>query len=209
MTLLSQQSCCRQKADLAVAPLTISSHRQTAVDFTQPFMDLGLSILIENNINEDYKVFSFLKPFNTDLWIAIVVSTILVGFFLWLHATFSPRGYHGRIAQSRDHNNVREDHWRTRECLRIFESTWSSFSYAAGQGADVAHPESTSGRVVVAFWWFAMLIISKMWSQYLKSNSDRFSLWKEYKSYNCMFLYRFVVTWIKWMFWQKVSKQEP
>lgn len=162
MTLLSQQSCSRQKADLAVAPLTISSHRQTAVDFTQPFMDLGLSILIENNINEDYKVFSFLKPFNTDLWIAIVVSTILVGFFLWLHATFSPRGYHGRIAQSRDQNNVREDHWRTRECLRIFESTWSSFSYAAGQGADVAHPESTSGRVVVAFWWFAMLIISKM-----------------------------------------------
>ena len=164
MPLFLQQSWYQQKADLGVAPLTISSHRQTAVDFTQPFMDLGLSILIENNINEDYKVFSFLKPFNTDLWIAIVVSTILVGFFLWLHATFSPRGYHGRIAQSRDSNNVREDHWRTRECLRIFESTWSSFSYAAGQGADVAHPESTSGRVVVAFWWFAMLIISKMYS---------------------------------------------
>ena len=165
MYVIALTSCSQQKADLGVAPLTISSHRQTSVDFTQPFMDLGLSILIENNINEDYKVFSFLKPFNVDLWVAIVVGTFLVGFFLWLHATFSPRGYHGRIAQSRDRNNVREDHWRTRECLRIFESTWSSFSYAAGQGADVAHPESTSGRVVVAFWWFAMLIISKIWSQ--------------------------------------------
>ena len=125
-------------------------------------MDLGLSILIENSVNVDYKVFSFLKPFNTDLWLAIVVGTILVGLFLWLHATFSPRGYHGRIAQSRDHTKVKEDHWSARDCLRFFDSTWSSFSYTVGQGADVAHPESTSGRVVAAFWWFAMLIISKI-----------------------------------------------
>lgn len=142
----------------------MSSRRQAVVDFTQPFMHLGLSILIENTVNVDYKVFSFLKPFNTDLWMAIVVGTILVGVFLWLHATFSPRGYHGRIAQSRDHKKVMEDHWGSKDCLRFFESTWSSFSYAVGQGADVAHPESTSGRVVVSFWWFAMLIISKLQS---------------------------------------------
>ena len=103
-------------------------------------MDLGLSILIENSVNVDYKVVSFLKPFNTDLWLAIVVGTLLVGVFLWLHATFSPRGYHGRIAQSRDHTKVKEDSWRTRDCLRFFDSTWSSFSYTVGQGADVAHP---------------------------------------------------------------------
>jgi len=128
-------------------------------------MHLGLSILIENSVNVDYKVFSFLKPFNTDLWLAMVVGTILVGLFLWLHATFSPRGYHGRIAQSRDHTSLREDHWSTQDCLRFFESTWSSFSYAVGQGADVAHPQSTPGRVVVGFWWFAMLIISKILRQ--------------------------------------------
>lgn len=109
-------------------------------------------------------MFSFLKPFNSNLWIAMAVATILVGFFLWLHSTFSPRGYHGRIAQSRDHHSVKEDHWSTRDCLRLFQSTWSSFSYAVGQGADTAHPESTSGRVVAALWWFAVLIISKTWS---------------------------------------------
>jgi len=154
-----------QKADLAIGPLTVNSQRQSAVDFTQPFVHLGLSILVKNSVNVDYKVFSFLKPFNAYLWIAIVVATILVGVFLWLHATFSPRGYHGRIAQSRDPRQVREDHWTTRDCLRLFDSMWSSFSYGVGQGADIAHPKSISGRVVVAFWWFAMLIISKLRSR--------------------------------------------
>lgn len=140
------------------------------MDFTQPFMHLGLSILIENKVNVDYKMFSFLKPFNTSLWLAIVAGTILVGFFLWLHATFSPRGYHGRIAQSRDQNSVRDDHWSTKDCLRLFESAWSSFSYTVGQGADVAHPQSTSGRVIIAFWWFAMLIISKKYHPLLEEN---------------------------------------
>lgn len=133
-------------------------------------MHLGLSILIENKVNVDYKMFSFLKPFNTSLWLAIVAGTILVGFFLWLHATFSPRGYHGRIAQSRDQNSVRDDHWSTKDCLRLFESAWSSFSYTVGQGADVAHPQSTSGRVIIAFWWFAMLIISKKYHPLLEEN---------------------------------------
>lgn len=158
-----------RKADLAIGPLSVSSQRQIAVDFTQPFMHLGLSILIENKVNVDYKMFSFLKPFNTSLWLAIVAGTILVGFFLWLHATFSPRGYHGRIAQSRDQNSVRDDHWSTKDCLRLFESAWSSFSYTVGQGADVAHPQSTSGRVIIAFWWFAMLIISASYTANLAS----------------------------------------
>lgn len=60
-------------------------------------MDFGLLILIENNINEDYKVFFFLKFFNVDFWIVIVVSIILVGFFLWLYVMFSLCGYYGRI----------------------------------------------------------------------------------------------------------------
>lgn len=36
----------RHEADLAVAPLTITSQRESVVDFSKPWMNLGISILI-------------------------------------------------------------------------------------------------------------------------------------------------------------------
>ena len=36
-----------QKADLAVAALTITYQREQVIDFTKPFMNLGLSILFK------------------------------------------------------------------------------------------------------------------------------------------------------------------
>ena len=36
----------RHEADLAVAPLTITSQRENVVDFSKPWMNLGISILI-------------------------------------------------------------------------------------------------------------------------------------------------------------------
>ena len=36
-----------QKADLAIADLTITYEREQAVDFSMPFMNLGISILFK------------------------------------------------------------------------------------------------------------------------------------------------------------------
>jgi len=36
----------RREVDLAIAPLTITSQRESAVDFSKPWMNLGISILI-------------------------------------------------------------------------------------------------------------------------------------------------------------------
>ena len=146
---------------MAIGPFTVSSHRQTAIDFTQPYIDLGLSILIKKNEQTGYKVFSFLEPFDTGLWLAIIFTMFITGLFLWLHSTFSPRGYRGRCAQARDDCDVRDDRERSWGLLWIVDAVWSSYSYGVGQGSDVSHPVSTSGRIVVAVWWFAALIISE------------------------------------------------
>lgn len=36
---------CLQKADLAVAGLTITAEREKVIDFSKPFMTLGISIM--------------------------------------------------------------------------------------------------------------------------------------------------------------------
>lgn len=37
----------RHEADIAVAPLTITSQRERAIEFSTPFMDIGISIMIK------------------------------------------------------------------------------------------------------------------------------------------------------------------
>nr|ALD51340.1 ionotropic glutamate receptor 13 [Locusta migratoria] len=58
-----------QRADLAICDLTITQERQSAVDFTMPFMNLGISILYSKSEKADPNLFSFLDPFTVDVWI--------------------------------------------------------------------------------------------------------------------------------------------
>lgn len=46
-TVLISKLCCLQKADVAMAALTITYQREQVIDFTKPFMNLGLSILFK------------------------------------------------------------------------------------------------------------------------------------------------------------------
>jgi ionotropic kainate glutamate receptor 2 len=58
-----------QKADLAVADLTITFDREQVVDFTMPFMNLGISVLYRKPVKQPPNLFSFLSPLSLDVWI--------------------------------------------------------------------------------------------------------------------------------------------
>jgi len=38
---------CVKEADLAIAPLTITADREKDIDFSKPFLSLGISIMIK------------------------------------------------------------------------------------------------------------------------------------------------------------------
>jgi hypothetical protein len=44
----------RHEADMCIAPLTISSIRERAVEFSKPFMNIGISIMIKKPKKEVY-----------------------------------------------------------------------------------------------------------------------------------------------------------
>ncbi|NXY07760.1 GRIK3 protein, partial [Pteruthius melanotis] len=62
------------KADLAVAPLTITHVREKAIDFSKPFMTLGVSILYRKPNGTNPSVFSFLNPLSPDIWMYILLA---------------------------------------------------------------------------------------------------------------------------------------
>ncbi len=47
-----------QKADLAIADLTITYEREQAVDFTMPFMNLGEQAIKKHNLPQIRSIFS-------------------------------------------------------------------------------------------------------------------------------------------------------
>ncbi|GBO28018.1 Glutamate receptor ionotropic, kainate 3 [Araneus ventricosus] len=57
------------KADMAIADLTITYVREEAVDFTMPFMNLGISILFKKPTKKVPKLFSFLSPLSVEVWL--------------------------------------------------------------------------------------------------------------------------------------------
>uniref|UniRef100_A0A5F8G1Z6 Glutamate receptor n=1 Tax=Monodelphis domestica TaxID=13616 RepID=A0A5F8G1Z6_MONDO len=142
------------RADVAVAPLTITLVREEVIDFSKPFMSLGISIMIKKPQKSKPGVFSFLDPLAYEIWMCIVFAYIGVSVVLFLVSRFSPYEWHseefeeGRDPATSDQSNE----------FGIFNSLWFSLGAFMQQGCDIS-PRSLSGRIVGGVWWFFTLII--------------------------------------------------
>ena len=79
-----------QKADLVVADITITYEREQGVDFTMPFMNLGVTILYKKPTKKDPNLFSFLSPLSFDVWIYIITAYLAVSLLLFFLSRLSP-----------------------------------------------------------------------------------------------------------------------
>ncbi|XP_026116692.1 glutamate receptor ionotropic, kainate 1-like [Carassius auratus] len=77
-------------ADLAVAPLTITYVREKVIDFSKPFMTLGISILYRKPNGTNPGVFSFLNPLTPDIWMYVLLACLGVSCVLFVIARFTP-----------------------------------------------------------------------------------------------------------------------
>uniref|UniRef100_A0A8C7IHK8 Glutamate receptor n=1 Tax=Oncorhynchus kisutch TaxID=8019 RepID=A0A8C7IHK8_ONCKI len=141
------------KADVAVAPLTITLVREEVIDFSKPFMSLGISIMIKKPTKSKPGVFSFLDPLAYEIWMCIVFAYIGVSVVLFLVSRFSPYEWHAEDYEEENQQNQEQ----TNE-FGIFNSLWFSLGAFMQQGCDIS-PRSLSGRIVGGVWWFFTLII--------------------------------------------------
>ncbi|XP_004629430.1 glutamate receptor 1 isoform X1 [Octodon degus] len=143
------------RADVAVAPLTITLVREEVIDFSKPFMSLGISIMIKKPQKSKPGVFSFLDPLAYEIWMCIVFAYIGVSVVLFLVSRFSPYEWHSEeFEEGRDQTTSTD---QSNE-FGIFNSLWFSLGAFMQQGCDIS-PRSLSGRIVGGVWWFFTLII--------------------------------------------------
>ena len=96
-----------QKADLAIADLSITYEREKAVDFSNPFMTLGISILYRKPRKQEPALFAFMSPLDFEVWIYMVFAYFIVSLLLFILArwqkfkelTFNISIFHGPLPQ--------------------------------------------------------------------------------------------------------------
>uniref|UniRef100_A0A7N8XLW9 Glutamate receptor n=1 Tax=Mastacembelus armatus TaxID=205130 RepID=A0A7N8XLW9_9TELE len=144
------------KAEIAVAPLTITLVREEVIDFSKPFMSLGISIMIKKPQKSKPGVFSFLDPLAYEIWMCIVFAYIGVSVVLFLVSRFSPYEWHAEEPEEGATEQGPTD--QPPNEFGIFNSLWFSLGAFMQQGCDIS-PRSLSGRIVGGVWWFFTLII--------------------------------------------------
>lgn len=139
------------KADLAIADLTITFVREEVVDFTMPFMNLGISILYKKADKKPPWLFSFLAPLSLEVWIYMSTAFLGVSLFLFVVARFSP--YEWVNPHPCDPGPAELENRFT-----IWNTLWFTIGCLMQQGCDVT-PRALSTRVAAGMWWFFTLIM--------------------------------------------------
>ena len=135
------------RADLAIADLTISSQREKVVDFSMPFLDLGISILFVSAPSKSINLFSFMTPLSAEVWILMLVGGISVSVTLYFISRISPFE-----TAELDFSEGTSPFLSMRHCL------WFSISSWVQQGCDFL-PRAISTRTIASAWWFFTLIM--------------------------------------------------
>lgn len=73
---------------MAAAGLTITYEREKVVDFTKPFLNLGITIIYKKPQKAPAKLFSFLEPLSFQVWIYMLAAYLCVSFMLFVIARY-------------------------------------------------------------------------------------------------------------------------
>ncbi|XP_075907010.1 glutamate receptor ionotropic, kainate 3 [Nelusetta ayraudi] len=139
------------KADMAVAPLTITYMREKVIDFSKPFMSMGISILYRKPNATKNGFFSFLNPMTPDIWVYILLAYLGVSCVLFVIARFSPYEWYDAHPCNPGSDVVENN-------FTLLNSFWFGVGSLMQQGSELM-PKALSTRIIGGIWWFFTLII--------------------------------------------------
>ncbi|EOY29260.1 Glutamate receptor, putative [Theobroma cacao] len=135
--------------DAVVGDTTIVANRSLFVDFTLPYTESGVSMIVPIKDNKEKNAWVFLKPLTWDLWVTSGCFVVFIGFVVWILE-----------------HRINED-FRGPPAHQIGTSFWFSFSTMV-----FAYREkvvSNLARFVVIVWCFVVLVLTQSYTANLTS----------------------------------------
>lgn len=81
---MTPNSSFQQNFDALAAATTIRANRSLYVDFTLPYTDSGVVMVVPMKDSKSRNAWIFLKPLTWDLWLTSSCSFIFIGFVIWV-----------------------------------------------------------------------------------------------------------------------------
>ncbi|XP_045769829.1 glutamate receptor ionotropic, kainate 3-like isoform X1 [Maniola jurtina] len=139
------------KADFAICDLTITKERQKGIDFSTPFMSLGISILYKEPSKQPPEMFSFMAVFSKEVWYYMVLVQLGLGVLMI---------FVGRISNKEWQNPVPcvEQPEELSNQFSLANSVWLIIGSVMQQGSEIA-PIALAPRIITSVWWFFTMVM--------------------------------------------------
>ncbi|XP_070138560.1 glutamate receptor ionotropic, kainate 2 isoform X2 [Drosophila bipectinata] len=141
----------KNKADLAVGSMTITYARESVIDFTKPFMNLGISILFKVPASEPARLFSFMNPLAFEIWVYVIIAYFLVSICIYIVGRLSPIEWRCIHLCNFDHITIGNQ-------FSLTDSFWFTIETLMQQSPDI-FPRAISTRIISSIWGFFSIII--------------------------------------------------
>nr|XP_017102043.2 glutamate receptor ionotropic, kainate 2 [Drosophila bipectinata] len=139
------------RADLAITDLTITAEREEVIDFSIPFMNLGIAILYVKPQKAPPALFAFMEPFSSEVWLYLGIAYVGVSLCFFILGRLSPTEWDNPYPCIDEPEELENQ-------FTLNNSIWFTTGALLQQGSEIA-PKALSTRTISAIWWFFTLIM--------------------------------------------------
>eukprot|EP01018_Ginkgo_biloba_P015160 Gb_19409 [translate_table: standard] len=151
-----------KKFDAVVADVTILANRSNYVDFTQPFSESGLVMVVPIRKSDSSNAWAFMRPFTPDMWCGTGAFFLFTGVVVWLLE-------HKRNTSFRGKPKKQVVTLLCVDTTLMLSFAWFRFSFSTMFFSQRERIVSSLGRLVVIIWLFVVLILTSSYTASLTS----------------------------------------
>ncbi|XP_042562080.1 glutamate receptor ionotropic, NMDA 2A-like [Clupea harengus] len=134
---------------MAVGSLTINEERSEVIDFSVPFVETGISVMVSRS-NGTVSPSAFLEPFSPSVWVMMFVMLLLVtAIAVFMFEFISPLGFNRNLAQGKDPHGP---------SFTVGKAIWLLWGLVFNNSVPVQNPRGTTSKFIVSVWAFFAVI---------------------------------------------------